>query len=75
MEKEHKCDRAGINSSPIMTRTKFGHGDSFHICYVICEICGRKSKEFTNWGLFDDKTLRQAQEEWDKIHDDRINKL
>lgn len=62
--KEHKCWKAGINKSPIMTRTQFGHGDSTHICYVICEICGKKGKEFSNYGLFDHESFRNAQIDW-----------
>lgn len=65
-EKEHKCCEAGINESPIITRTQFGHGDSTHKCYVICEICGKKGQEFSNWGLFEDDTLRKAQASWNK---------
>jgi hypothetical protein len=59
---EHKCYNAGINNSKIITETSFGHGDSSHITYVKCFICGRKSKEFSNYGFFDDKSLRLAQE-------------
>ncbi len=69
--KEHKCSRAGINSSPIITRTEFGHGDSTHQCYVICEICGKKGEVFSNWGLFEHETFRNAQKSWnDKLEKD-----
>lgn len=64
MNIDHKCYEAGINDSKIITETTFGQGDSTHICYIRCSICGKKSKEFSNWGLFEDSTLRKAQEGW-----------
>jgi len=60
----HKCDKAGINDSKIITETTFGHGDSMHNCYVECKICGKKSKVFSDYGLFERSTLRQAEKDW-----------
>lgn len=61
---DHKCWRAGTNDSVIVTETTFGHGDSSHVTYIHCKICGRISKRFEGWGFFDDKDLRKAQEDW-----------
>lgn len=63
--KEHECKEAGLNTTPIITKTVFGHGDSSHCCYVICEVCGKKSKEFYGRGIFDNNTFREAQKDWD----------
>jgi len=65
MNAEHKCSRAGINTSSIMTKTRFGHGDSSHECYVICETCGKMGEKFSYYGVFADETLRKAQKSWD----------
>lgn len=68
MEEKHECYRAGINESKIITETTFGHGDSTHITYVMCSICGKRSEEFGNYGLFENSSLRKAQENWNKTY-------
>lgn len=65
IEEKHICCEAGVNSSPIITRIQFGHGDSSHETYVICEKCGRKGEAFHNYGFFENSDLRKAQESWD----------
>ena len=64
MEEKHICYEAGINSSPIITRVQFGHGDSSHQTYVICEICGKIGEKFGGYGFFENSDLRKAQESW-----------
>lgn len=48
------------------TETTFGHGDSTHKCYGKCAKCGNTSTPVTNWGIFEIKTFREAQDNWNK---------
>jgi len=63
MNKCKKCGNSNYSTLVLFTESTFGHGDSTHKCYVKCQ-CGNKSKEFTGWGLFEDKNLRLAQKDW-----------
>jgi hypothetical protein len=67
-KKEHKCSPAGINESIIYTETRFGHGDSSHVCYVKCSICNKSSRPFGNYGLFEPSSLREAQRDFNILH-------
>ena len=59
-----KCGNQSYSRIIIYTETTFGHGDSGHKCYVRCIECGNASKEEFGYGLFDDKTFRKAQQNW-----------
>lgn len=63
-----KCKSCGnVDATKIkyITETTFGHGDSTHTCYVMC-VCGNRSKSESDWGIFEMKTFRKAQENWEK---------
>lgn len=49
-----------------VTTTIFGHGDSDHVTKAVCQNCGSEYKSHSNYGLFDDKTLRKAQDSFSK---------
>jgi hypothetical protein len=68
MKEDHKCFPAGINDSIIYTETKFGHGDATHVCYVKCSVCNNSSKRFGNYDLFDIKSLRLAQQDFNNLY-------
>ncbi len=59
-----RCGNKSWSDIVIFTETTFGQGDSTHKCYVKCGKCGAKSREFSDWGLFEDTTLRAAQLDW-----------
>jgi len=64
----NKCKQCGHIHIIIFTETTFGHGDSQHTCYAKCKQCGRRSEEFTDHNLCDDKTIRKAQASWNKLN-------
>ena len=64
MNKCKNCGNKSLGSITFITKTNFGHGDSSHITYVECEKCGNKSKQEQDLGIFEMKTFRKAQDNW-----------
>ena len=59
------CKNGNASKIVYVTETHFGYGDSTHTCYVKCEECGHKSKPESDWGIFEIKTFRNAQQNWE----------